>query len=56
MPGTGVNGHALIELRGVHKHYATGDADVHALRGIDLDIAPASSWRSWVPRAPARRR
>jgi putative ABC transport system ATP-binding protein len=29
----------LIELRGVHKHYATGDADVHALRGIDLDIA-----------------
>jgi putative ABC transport system ATP-binding protein len=28
----------LIELRGVHKHYATGEADVHALRGIDLDI------------------
>jgi putative ABC transport system ATP-binding protein len=31
--------HPLIQLRGVHKHYATGDADVHALRGIDLDIA-----------------
>ena len=30
---------ALISLRGVHKHYAAGDADVHALRGIDLDIA-----------------
>ena len=29
----------LIELRGVHKHYATGEADVHALRGIDLEIA-----------------
>jgi putative ABC transport system ATP-binding protein len=28
----------LIELRGVHKHYATGEADVHALRGIDLDV------------------
>jgi putative ABC transport system ATP-binding protein len=31
--------HPLIELRGVHKHYATGEADVHALRDIDLDIA-----------------
>ena len=30
---------ALIELRAVHKHYATGEADVHALRGIDLEIA-----------------
>jgi putative ABC transport system ATP-binding protein len=30
---------ALIDLRGVHKHYATGEADVHALRGIDLEIA-----------------
>jgi putative ABC transport system ATP-binding protein len=29
----------LISLRGVHKHYATGEADVHALRGIDLEIA-----------------
>ncbi len=29
----------LIELRDVHKHYATGEADVHALRGIDLEIA-----------------
>ena len=34
-PGPGA---ALIELRGVHKHYATGEADVHALRGIDLAI------------------
>ena len=28
----------LIELEGVHKHYATGKLDVHALRGIDLRI------------------
>jgi putative ABC transport system ATP-binding protein len=28
----------LIELSNVHKHYATGAADVHALRGIDLTI------------------
>ena len=26
----------VIELEGVHKHYATGKLDVHALRGIDL--------------------
>jgi putative ABC transport system ATP-binding protein len=41
-PGRDADGAAarrLIELRGVHKHYATGEADVHALRGIDLDIA-----------------
>jgi putative ABC transport system ATP-binding protein len=37
--GTATTGAALIELRGVHKHYATGEADVHALRGIDLEIA-----------------
>jgi len=30
----------LIELEGVHKHYRTGKLDVHALRGIDLRIAP----------------
>lgn len=27
-----------ITLEGVHKHYETGHADVHALRGIDLVI------------------
>ena len=30
----------VIELEGVHKHYATGKLDVHALRGIDLRIQP----------------
>src|SRR6201986_5467609 len=29
---------ALIELRGVTKIYGTGEAEVAALRGIDLDI------------------
>ncbi|OCW55827.1 ABC transporter ATP-binding protein [Hoeflea olei] len=30
----------LISLRGVTKIYGTGDAEVRALSGIDLDIAP----------------
>ena len=29
---------AALRLEGVHKHYETGQADVHALRGIDLVI------------------
>jgi putative ABC transport system ATP-binding protein len=32
--------HPVIELTQVHKHYATGKLDVHALRGIDLRIQP----------------
>jgi putative ABC transport system ATP-binding protein len=28
----------LIELEDVHKHYAVGPVDVHALRGVDLRI------------------
>ena len=28
----------LIRLEEIHKHYATGTLDVHALRGIDLAI------------------
>ena len=28
----------VIDLYAVHKHYSTGDLDVHALRGIDLRI------------------
>jgi putative ABC transport system ATP-binding protein len=30
----------VIALEGVHKHYRTGNLDVHALRGIDLSIEP----------------
>ncbi|MGD0897640.1 MAG: ABC transporter ATP-binding protein [Thermoguttaceae bacterium] len=29
----------LIELRGIHKVYALGEVEVHALRGVSLDIA-----------------
>ena len=29
----------LLELRGVTKIYGEGDAAVHALRGVDLEIA-----------------
>jgi putative ABC transport system ATP-binding protein len=29
----------VLELRGIHQYYGTGDAQVHALRGIDLSIA-----------------
>lgn len=29
----------LISLRGIHKRYHTGGQDVHALNGVDLDIA-----------------
>ncbi len=28
----------VLELRGIHQLYGTGDAQVHALRGIDLSI------------------
>ena len=33
-------GEPLISLRGVTKVFGEGDAAVHALRGIDLDIHP----------------
>jgi putative ABC transport system ATP-binding protein len=29
----------VLELRGIHQRYGTGDAQVHALRGIDLSVA-----------------
>jgi putative ABC transport system ATP-binding protein len=34
------NGDAIIRMEGVHKHYALQGVDVHALRGIDLSVAP----------------
>ncbi|HEX4976996.1 MAG TPA: ABC transporter ATP-binding protein [Nocardioides sp.] len=30
----------LVEMRGVHKSYGAGAAAVHALRGVDLELAP----------------
>jgi putative ABC transport system ATP-binding protein len=31
----------IIRVRGLTKVYRVGDVDVHALRGVDLDIAPS---------------
>ena len=38
------------------RSYALGDVTVHALRGVDLEIAKGSMLASWAPRAPASRR
>ena len=31
---------AVLELRGVHRTHGAGEAAVHALRGVDLDVRP----------------
>ena len=36
--GNGADAQPLISLDDVHMHYSTGELDVHALRGIDLEI------------------
>jgi hypothetical protein len=43
----------LIRLRGITKTYGQGNTAFQALKGVDLDIAPASSWPSWGPAARA---
>src|SRR5437879_5909186 len=30
----------MIEIRNLHKTYRQGDVEVHALRGLDLSVAP----------------
>jgi putative ABC transport system ATP-binding protein len=35
---TNANGHAIIALQELHKHYDSGENTVHALRGLNLDI------------------
>ncbi len=32
------NSHEIIRVRGLHKTFHVGDVDVHALRGVDLDV------------------
>jgi putative ABC transport system ATP-binding protein len=32
------NGEPIISIRGLRKTYRVGDVDVHALRGVDLDV------------------
>jgi putative ABC transport system ATP-binding protein len=36
---TSTSAGSVLELRGIHQVYGTGDAEVHALRGIDLSVA-----------------
>jgi putative ABC transport system ATP-binding protein len=43
----------LIGLEGITKVYGSGDAEVRALRGIDMEIQAASSSPSWGPAARA---
>jgi putative ABC transport system ATP-binding protein len=38
--GTGLAISPIIRVRGLTKVYRVGDVDVHALRGVDLDIEP----------------
>ena len=33
-----INGQPIISIRGLRKTYHAGDVDVHALRGVDLDV------------------
>ncbi len=39
MGASPVSGEPMIRVRGLTKVYHVGDVDVHALRGVDLDIA-----------------
>jgi len=34
------NGRPIISIRGLRKTYHVGEVDVHALRGVDLDVQP----------------
>ena len=47
---------SALELSQVSKVYGSGAAEVHALRGVDLTVEPASSSRSWDRAGPARAR
>src|SRR3984885_144915 len=37
-PSPMTNGEPIISIRGLRKTYHAGDVDVHALRGVDLDV------------------
>ena len=44
---------ALIETRDLWKTYVMGSEEIHALRGVSIEIAAASTWPSWGRPAPA---
>jgi len=46
----------IIAMSGIRKVYDTGKVKVEALKGIDLLVAPGSSWRSSGRRARANPR
>src|SRR5580698_3777784 len=35
-----INGQPIISIRGLQKTYHAGEVEVHALRGVDLDVQP----------------
>ena len=43
----------VLDVRGVRRTFEAENAPVRALRGADFQMRPASSWRSWAPRAAA---
>jgi putative ABC transport system ATP-binding protein len=43
----------LIGLEGITKVYGSGDAEVRALRGIDMEISGGEFVASWGPAARA---
>ncbi|MEM8953416.1 MAG: ABC transporter ATP-binding protein [Verrucomicrobiota bacterium] len=40
---------ALVEVQHAHKHYHLGDTNIHALRGIDLEIKRGEFVAIWGP-------
>ncbi len=46
----------MIELKDVTKVYQMGEVEVHALRGVSLQIGGGRWWPSWVPLARANPR
>ena len=46
----------VIKLADIHKVYHTGEVDVHAVRGVSLEIFPGEFVASWARAAPANAR
>ena len=46
----------VVRLEDVHKTYRTGEMEVHAVRGVSLEMRAANLSRSWARAARANRR